>query len=63
MFLGCWKVVEDVGGVIKSSTIAQPKWIDVDSSRDGEPGVGADDEDGMDDDKKSAVPSFVSLLL
>lgn len=52
------------------SSIAQPKWIDVgDDSppRDGgRAGVGADaddEEDAMDEDKKAAVPSFVSLVV
>eukprot|EP00752_Nemacystus_decipiens_P003968 g3634.t1 len=48
------EVVEDRA----ESSIAQPKWIDVDSAQDGDGGVDVDDEGGM-DVKKTVVPSFM----
>lgn len=46
------------------SSIAQPKWIDIDSSQDGKSGGGVDVDDGDDmDGKKTVVPSFVSVLV
>lgn len=44
------------------SSIAQPKWIDIDTSQDGKSVVGADGDDDDDMEKKTAVPSFVSLV-
>lgn len=56
--------MEENGDRVQSS-IAQPRWIDVDSSQGGRSGVddGGGGGDGDVDDKKSAVPSFVSVVV